>query len=336
MTKNEISDKIIKNPTESDILILLFITAAVVLTVTVASIIIANVIFSLCFTRAKDPEGNVERGIQHIERNGGNGAAIREGREWMLSQNVEHHYITSRDGLRLHGFLIPNPNTDKKRMAVLVHGYQGSPAFDFSAAARYYYNNGFALFLPDQRTHGESEGKYITFGAFERYDVVDWCKYLDEYTSHQYEFILSGVSMGATTVLLAAAEPDMIKLNYITADCGFTDPARIFTHVFRQWYHLPTFPILNFARLVCKNKAKFSFDEFSTTQAVKNLCAPVTFIHGEADDFVTPDNSIDNYNECTSEKQLVTVPDAAHGVSYIKDPIGVQRELQRIFDNYFS
>lgn len=314
----------------------LYVTATIICTIFIVSIIFANVVFNLCFTRTKDPEGNIEKGIQHIEKNGGDGAKIRAGREWMLSQNVQHHYIKSRDGLRLHGFLIPNTTTDKKRIAVLVHGYQGSPAFDFSAAARFYFNNGFSLFLIDQRTHGDSEGKYITFGAFERYDVVDWCKYLDNYTNHEYEFILSGVSMGATTVLLAAAEPDMIKLNYITADCGFTAPARIFTHVFRQWYHLPTFPILNIARTVCKNKAKFSFDEFSTTNSVKNLRAPVTFIHGEADDFVTPDNSIDNYNECTTEKYILTVPEAGHGVSYIKDTERVKQELQRIFDNYFS
>ena len=317
-------------------MLIVYILSALLLVVLISSYIFANIVFYACFTRAKDPEGNAEKCISHIEKNGGNGNAIREGRAWLLSQNVEHHYITSRDGLRLHGILIPNNMTDKKRIAVLVHGYQGSPSVDFSAAARSYYNNGFSLFLPDQRTHGQSEGKYITFGAFERYDIVDWCKYLDEYTEHRYEFILSGVSMGATTFLLAAAEPDMIKLNYITADCGYTDPKRIFTHVFKQWYHLPTFPILSIAKSVCQRKARFGFDEFSTTQAVKNLRAPVTFIHGEADDFVTPDNSLDNYDACTGAKQIITVPGAEHGVSYIKDPVRIDSELQRIFDTYFS
>ena len=317
---------------------LIFITVITSLLVLLflSSIVFASIVFNLCFKRAKDPEKNIEAGIRHIEKNGGNGDAIRKGREWMLSQEPEHHYITSRDGLKLHGILIRNHLSDKKRMAVLVHGYHGSPSFDFSAAAGFYYKNGFSLFLPDQRTHGESEGEYITFGAYERYDVVDWCKYIDDYTEHEYEFILSGVSMGATTVLLAAAEPDMIKLNYITADCGYTDPKRIFTHVFKQWYRLPTFPILNIARFIIKLRAKFDFDDFSTINAVKKLCAPVTFIHGEADDFVTPDNSVDNYNACTGEKSIVTVPDAEHGVSYIKDTVKVDRELQRIFDTYFS
>ena len=314
----------------------LIVVLSLIAALLIASFIFANAVFNICFKRAKNPEDNIEKNIHLIEKGGGDGNKIREGRDWMLSQETEHHYITSRDGLRLHGILIRNNATDKKRIAVLVHGYQGAPSFDFSAAAQFYYSNGFSLFLPDQRTHGESEGEYITFGAFERYDIVDWCKYIDDYTEHKYEFILSGVSMGATTVLLAAAEPDMIKLNYITADCGFTAPRRIFTHVFKQWYHLPTFPILNIADFICKHKAKFSFDEFSTTDAVKKLCAPVTFLHGEADDFVTPDNSRDNYEACTGVKTILTVPDAAHGVSYIKDPVAVQCELQKAFDNYFT
>lgn len=299
------------------------------------SVFLAYILFNLCFTRNKDPEGSIEKGIKHIENGGGNGAAIREGRAWMLSQNIEHHYIISRDGLKLHGIFIRN-NGDKRRIAVLVHGYQGAPSFDFSAVAEFYYNNGFSLFLPDQRTHGDSEGKYITFGAFERYDIVDWCKYLDAYTNNDYEFILSGVSMGATTVLLAAAQPDMIRLNYITADCGYTSPRRIFTDVFKQWYHLPPFPILNLANIICQKLAKFSFDEFCTLDAVKNLKAPVTFLHGEADDFVIPQNSRDAYEACTVEKQIITVEGAEHGLAYIKDREKVETELSRIFNNYFS
>ena len=300
------------------------------------TILFSYTVFKVCFTRISDREESIKKSIANIEKGGCNADAIREGREWMRSKEVEDHYITSRDGLKLHATFIRNDDLTSNRVAIMIHGYRGAPTFDFSAAARSYYDNGFSLFLPDQRTHGESEGEYITFGAKERYDVVDWCKYVNEYTGGNMEFILSGVSMGATTVLLAAAEPDMIKLNYITADCGFTSPRRIFTDVFRQWYHLPPFPILNVANIICKNLADFSFDEFTTLDSVKSLNAPITFIHGEADDFVIPQNSYDNYNECTSEKYLITVEDAEHGLSYLRNKEKVGSELIRIFNNYFS
>ena len=318
------------------IISVILLIAGVFLILLSACCFFALIVFNLCFTRSKNPVENAEKVIKHIEKGGGNADAIRKGRDWMLSQNVEHHYITSRDGLKLHGIFIPNADPSLNRVAVMVHGYQGTPSIDFSAAAQFYYKNGFSLFLPDQRTHGQSEGKYITFGSFERYDVVDWCKYVDDYTGNKCEFILSGVSMGATTVLLAAAEHDMIKLNYITADCGYTSPRRIFADVFKQWYHLPPFPILNIADLICRDCAGFSFDEFTTLDAVKHLPAPVTFIHGEADDFVVTQNSLDNFTACTGEKNLVTVPGAEHGLSYIVDQERVDCELQHIFDKYFG
>ncbi len=313
---------------------ILLLTIGLALILLAVCMLFAQIVFEKCFKRVKDPEGDIERSIQNIESACKNGSIIRTGREWLFSQPREEHYITSRDGLRLHGIFIKNPNSD--RVAVLVHGYHGSYSFDFaSVVSAYYHKRNCSVFLPDQRTHGESEGDYITFGAYERYDIVDWCKYIDDYTGNKCKFILSGVSMGATTVLLAAAEPDMIKLNYVTADCGYTDPKRIFTHVFRQWYHLPEFPILNIANFICKSTAKFSFDEFSTLDAVKNLKCPVTFVHGEADDFVLPENTYDNYRECTQEKALVTVPGAGHGTSYIEDPEKIEKEFDRIFDTYF-
>lgn len=318
------------------ILYILLLLTGVALIVLGVSTAVAQVLFNMCFTRVKNPEETIELGIQNIEKGGGDGSLIRHGREWLLSQNVSHHYITSRDGLWLHGIFVSNDKSDKDRVAVLVHGYHGAPSFDFSAAARLYYDNGFSLFLPDQRTHGESEGKYITFGSYERYDIVDWCKYIDTYTGNKCDFILSGVSMGATTVMLAAAEPDMIKLNYITADCGFSSPKRIFTDVLKKWYRLPPFPILNIANLICKSSAGFGIDEFSTFDAVKHLKAPITFIHGGADDFVLPQNSIDNFEACTSTKELLIVPDADHGVSYIKDTEKVSAALEQIFNTYFS
>lgn len=315
------------------IILLICGIALIVLGICVA---IAQFLFDVCFTRVKDPEKAIELCIQTIERNGGNGDMIRQGRDWLLAQNVSHHYITSRDGLKLHGIFIENDKSDKARVAVMVHGYRGAPVLDFSAAAIQYYNNGFSLFFPDQRTHGQSEGKYITFGSYERYDIVDWCNYVNNYTGNRCEFILSGVSMGATTVLLAAAEPDMIKLNYVTADCGFSSPKRIFADVLKKRYHLPSFPILNIADLICKDSAGFGIDEFSAIDSVKRITAPITFIHGGADDFVVPQNTIDAYEACTSVKELIIVPDAEHGVSYIKDTKKVSEALEKAFKTYFS
>ena len=46
---------------------------------------------------------------------------------------------------------------------------------------------------------------------------------------------------------------------------------------------------------------------------------PVFFIHGTDDDFVPVEMTYENYKACASEKRLLIVPGAGHGMSYVLD-----------------
>lgn len=54
---------------------------------------------------------------------------------------------------------------------------------------------GLNVLLVDQRSHGESEGRLITFGVKERRDVVTWIDYVLEHFGDDTEIFLSGLSM---------------------------------------------------------------------------------------------------------------------------------------------
>ncbi len=306
---------------------------SVALILLLAATIAANVLINLCFKRVNDDDRL--KYLDDLEQSGVDTSSIKEGQAWLGSQDIEEHYIISRDGLRLYASFLRSKDENSKKLAVLVHGYQGS-SDSFANVARFYYENGFSILFPDGRTHGKSEGEYITFGAFERYDVVDWVKYADNMLGGDCKILLSGVSMGTTTALLAAAEPDMPQLRYITADCGYTDPKGIFKDVLKSRYHLPSFPMMNIARGILKKKARFDYCSFSTLESVRKLKAPVTFIHGEADDFVNIKNTYENYEACNTEKVLISVPGAGHGTAYITDKIRIDAELQRIVSTYFN
>lgn len=311
-------------------LYILLSVVALLLLLLIITIAFANYMINLCFKRM--PQYDY---LEDLKKMGVNTSLVDEGRRWLYSQNLESHYIKSRDGLKLHASVLRSTEPSSKKLAVLVHGYHGS--FDsFSNVAQFYHYNGFTVLMPDQRTHGKSEGEYITFGAFERYDVVDWCNYGNELLGGDCKILLSGVSMGTTTVLLASAEPDMPALTYITADCGFTDPKGIFRDVLKSQYHLPSFPLLDIARLLLIIRAKFDYCSFTTIDAVKALRTPISFIHGQADDFVSIDNSYRNYEACTSPKVLITVPGAKHGVAYLADKERIDLELERIVSTYFD
>ena len=63
------------------------------------------------------------------------------------------------------------------------------------------------------------------------------------------------------------------------------------------------------------------FDPSSATakDAVKKSKTPILIIHGEADDFVPCQMSREIIEACSSDKALVIIPKATHGISYITD-----------------
>lgn len=79
----------------------------------------------------------------------------------------------------------------------------------------------------DQRAHGDSEGHTITFGVRERMDCLLWCRYAVEHFGTDCEIWLNGVSMGASTVLMASNLPLPPQVKGIIADCPYDSPRGI-------------------------------------------------------------------------------------------------------------
>ncbi|WP_426350646.1 alpha/beta hydrolase [Alloiococcus sp. CFN-8] len=259
---------------------------------------------------------------------------IKEGTAWIKAQNKERIEIKSHDGLRLVGHLLL---AEKPKGTILMfHGYRSSGFNDFSCAAAYLYSLGYNLLIPDQRAHGESEGKYICFGVLERYDCLSWIEYINSRIGMDKPIILDGISMGAATVLMAAGLklPDNVK--GIIADCGFTSPWDIFSHIIKKDYHLPKFPLLYNTSFLSKIVAGFGFKDYSTLEALKSNKLPVLFAHGSKDTFVPSWMSEAAYKVAVSPKKLLIVPEALHGNCYMKDTDRYKKELKDFFDKYIE
>ncbi len=133
------------------------------------------------------------------------------------------------------------------------------------------------------------------------------------------QILLYGVSMGAATVLMSAALglPNAVK--GIIADCGYTSPCAIIKTVLRK-RHYPVFPLYALIYLGCLLFGGFRLDSASAAEAMDKCDIPVLFIHGTDDRFVPFDMSLENYRRCRCpEKELLSVPGAGHGMSYMAD-----------------
>ena len=256
---------------------------------------------------------------------------IEHGRALYDSLPYEDLYLTSFDGLRLHARFYKNG--DGRRTLLLSHGFRSSGRGDFAAVLPLYYETlGCSLLVLDHRAHGESEGRYITYGIRERFDVRDWARYLTDRAGGDVQIVLDGISMGATAVLMACGTELPDTVTGVIADCGFTSPWDIFSHILHGTFHLGDFPILYLFGHMARRRAHFGFREATTVRAVENWTKPALFIHGTADDFVPPAMTEAAYAACpAADKTLILVEGAMHGCSYLRDRARCESALRQFF-----
>ena len=243
-------------------------------------------------------------------------SSIEEGMKWIGALPFTEHEITAFDGTPLYARFYRNGNS--KTTILMMHGFRSNPIHDFSCAFKFYYDKGFNLLVPDQRAHGKSGGKYITYGAKERYDAKSWLEYANTLVEGG-ELYATGVSMGATTVLMAAELPLPENVKGIIADCGFTSPADIIKKVMKEDMKVPLFPLYYTTRALTRLVAGFDFEECNAAAAVKNCKIPLLFLHGKSDSFVPFYMGEEIYNSAEGKKKAVWVEGADHGCSFLVD-----------------
>lgn len=269
--------------------------------------------------------------------------AFQEGKRYFCLSDKERIEITAYDGITLVGHLLwpdgvrTGDEVDLSKIKgflVLMHGFHGYPSNDFGLVIPYYMSLGYALMMPDERAHGESGGNYITFGIRERHDCQKWCEYLNQRFGEEKPIFLDGISMGASTVLMTSSLPLPKNVRGIIADCGFTSPKAIMKHVLKNGMHLPVFPVLLLAAVLCRCMAGFGLEEYSAVEAMKENKLPVLFIHGLADDFVPSYMTEENYAACTAPKKVMYVEGAGHGLSYLYEKEKCQAYLKEFLETY--
>lgn len=242
---------------------------------------------------------------------------ISAGDQWMKDHNAQDLWTTSADGLKLHALWLPAE--DAKGTVLLAHGYRSVYLADFGLVFEMYHKLGMNLLIPDQRSHGKSEGKFITFGVKESDDVYRWIM-LHNRTLGGYPMILSGLSMGASTVMYLADRDLPPNVCGIIADCGFTSPYDIIAEVYRKTVRLWPAPSLLAADLFARLFGGFSLREKDSRRSLAGSKLPILMVHGKEDNFVPCRMSEEAYAACTSPKRLILAEKAGHGVSFLHIP----------------
>ena len=236
----------------------------------------------------------------------------------------------SHDGLTLYGkYYEFSPDAP---LEIMFHGYRGSAERDLCGGVQRAFSLGHSALIVDQRAAGHSGGNVISFGANESKDCLRWVDKVNEVFGTETKIILTGISMGASTVLMAAGNELPENVVAVLADCGYTSAEEIIKVVIRQM-HLPPNLAYPFVMLGARLFGRFDLRHANATAALANCKVPVIFAHGDADDFVPCHMSKANYDAYAGTKALVIIPGAGHGLCYLADPEGYLAQLKAFFDS---
>ncbi len=218
-----------------------------------------------------------------------------------------HRKIIGQDGVALDVWVIRakgNP-AQTKGTALLLHGISESKAsIPYPGMGKRLAQAGFDVVLVDLRAHGQSKGKYITFGAKEKYDikaVMDSLSSDGQITEPFYPF---GTNLGgAVAIQYAAIDP---RCKAVMAVSPFKDATSIAWRICK--FNAPTMSMDHFHEVLdlAAKMADFDPDEASTLKAASKLDIPLVLIHGILERTVPMESTRAVYDAAAGPKLLET------------------------------
>lgn len=312
------------------------LTAAVVAAVSLILVLLivtfAVSVYFFRLTVLRKPTATMEKNINANTDWSKHIPFLEERKKWLNEQETEDVYVTSDDNLRLHGTLLECGS--RKNCVICFHGYTSKGTNDFGAISKFYNSKNFNVIMVDERSHGDSEGKYIGFGVLDRMDALKWIEFARSRFGTDVNIFLHGISMGASTVLMTSGLDLPQNVKAIVADCGFTNAYDVFSHILKRDYHIPKFPLMKITEIMTRKTAGYGYNDVSTLNEVAKTNVPILFIHGKKDDFVPVWMSEKNFAACNSPKELIIFDNADHAESYFAYTDAYEKALSKYIDKY--
>ncbi|MBR1576653.1 MAG: alpha/beta hydrolase [Bacteroidales bacterium] len=229
--------------------------------------------------------------------------------------------LTGEGGYKLHAvYASACDPASALGTAVVVHGYTDNHICFLNLVRMYRDSLNYNVMVPDLHYHGESEGRAVQMGWFDRLDVRRFADMAHEIWGDDF-LVVHGVSMGAATTMMLSGDDLPAYYRAFVEDCGYSSVWDQFAHNLKDWFHLPPFPVLHSANIVCRNKYGWDFKEASSVEQVAKCERPMLFIHGDKDDFVPFEHLQKNYDaKVKGYKEMWVAPGSEHAMAYKDHP----------------
>lgn len=234
--------------------------------------------------------------------------------------------IIGEGGYKLHAVFAP-ASSAPQGTAIVIHGYTDNHICFLNLVRMYRDSLNYNVLVPDLHYHGESEGRAVQMGWLDRLDIIKWIDVAHNVWNDDF-MVIHGVSMGGATTMMVSGENLPGYVRAFVEDCGYSSVWNEFAYNLKDMFHLPPFPVLTSANIVCRRRYGWDFKEASSLNQLAKCDRPMLFIHGEKDDFVPTAEVYKNYDaKVNGYKELWLAPGSAHAMAYKDHP---QEYTQRV------
>ncbi|KHD43969.1 alpha/beta hydrolase [Streptococcus hongkongensis] len=237
--------------------------------------------------------------------------------------NVKKRWMTNR-GKKQVAFYLPAAKKTNKTV-IVVHGFTTNKE-NMKPYAMLFHDLGYNVLVPDNESHGESQGELIGYGWNDRKNVIAWSESLIK-ENQESQITLFGLSMGAATVMMASGDPLPSQIHQIIEDCGYSSVWEELKFQAKEMYGLPAFPLLYEVSALSKLRAGFTYGEASAVKQLQKNKLPILFIHGSKDDFVPTRMVYDLYKATKGPKDLLIIKGAKHARAYETDMVKYKEKV---------
>jgi alpha-beta hydrolase superfamily lysophospholipase len=227
-----------------------------------------------------------------------------------LGLQAEKLTVIVEDSISLKGYYIQSNTSETKGIMILIHGIGGCKEHFLNLAGNL-ANQGIASVVFDGRAHGESGGKYCTYGFYEKHDIS---AIVDEIKKKNLALPIGiwGNSLGGAIAIQALEIDKRIEFGIIESTFAELDQI-VYDYQSKMSKGFGLRFLSDAALQEAGNIANFNPDEVKPIISVTKIEQPMFIAHGDADENINYNYGKNLYeNLASAEKEFVLVADAGH------------------------
>ena len=243
-------------------------------------------------------------------------------------QKLKHETleIVSNDNLKLKGVYYPNNQSDKT--VIFVHGYTSHAEREWAFPGLFYLSLGYNVLIPYQRAHGLSDGKYISFGALEHLDMINWVNKINEMNPNG-KIVIHGLSMGGG-IVLDLSDKEMKNVKCLIADAPSVSIEQFFKNVSKSVFKTNYDKIASYAIKRFKKEFVYDVSEFESVNIVSKSLYPVLLSAGSNENLDELFKLIKNVNP--KDTDIIILPGCSHGNGMYKQTKMYQSKIKEFIN----